>query len=105
MEASMHEAKTGLSKLVERALAGEDVILTKGKGRIPIARIVPITSLDLKNGHANPPMTKRPIGLFAGEFEVGPEFFDPLPEEELALWEAPLVSTWPIDGSEPDDSK
>jgi len=28
MEATMHEAKTQLSKLVERALAGEEVVLT-----------------------------------------------------------------------------
>ncbi len=40
MEATMHEAKTNLTKLVERALAGEDVVLTRGKERKPIARIV-----------------------------------------------------------------
>jgi hypothetical protein len=28
----------------------------------------------------------RRLGLFAGVFEVGPEFFEPLPEEELRLW-------------------
>jgi antitoxin (DNA-binding transcriptional repressor) of toxin-antitoxin stability system len=31
MEATMHQAKTQLSKLVARALAGEEVILTRGK--------------------------------------------------------------------------
>jgi prevent-host-death family protein len=91
MEATMHEAKTALSRLVARAAAGEDIILTKGKARIPVARIVPI----------NPPVhspnaqkAKRPLGLYAGQISIGPEFFEPLPEEELALWEAPIVSTW-----------
>jgi len=36
----MHEAKTQLSRLVERAIAGEDVVITRsGK---PVARIVPV---------------------------------------------------------------
>jgi len=30
---------------------------------------------------------KRPIGLYKGLIDIGPEFFDPLPDEELALWE------------------
>jgi hypothetical protein len=25
--------------------------------------------------------------LYKGQFDIGPEFFDPLPDEELALWE------------------
>jgi prevent-host-death family protein len=38
----MHEAKTKLSQLVERAEAGEDIVLSRnGK---PVARIVPIAS-------------------------------------------------------------
>jgi prevent-host-death family protein len=36
----MHEAKTQLSRLVERALAGEDVVITRhGK---PVVRLVPV---------------------------------------------------------------
>ncbi len=90
MEATMHEAKTQLSKLVERALAGEEVILTRGRKRVPAVKLVAvepglptgeIRSLPaFKNG-------KRPIGLYKGQFEIGPEFFEPLPEEELTLWE------------------
>jgi hypothetical protein len=30
---------------------------------------------------------ERPIGLYKGQIDIGPEFFDPLPDEELALWE------------------
>jgi len=81
----MHEAKTQLSKLVERMLAGEEVILTRGCKRVvavqPSVPAGEIRALPIfKNG-------KRPIGLYKGQFEIGPEFFDPLPDEELALWE------------------
>jgi prevent-host-death family protein len=79
MEATMHEAKTQLSKLVERALAGEEVILTHGRNRTPAVKLVPVKT---------PRLRKRPIGLYKGQIEIGPEFFDPLPDEELALWES-----------------
>jgi prevent-host-death family protein len=78
MEATMHEAKTQLSKLVERALAGEEVILTHGRNRTPTVKLVPVKAPNLR---------ERPIGLYKGQIEIGPEFFEPLPEEELALWE------------------
>lgn len=88
MEATMHEAKTNLSKLVARALAGEEVVLTRGKKRTPMVRMVAIEPVEV------PEMKERPIGYFAKE--MGTEFFeiDPMTEEELALWEAPIVSTW-----------
>ena len=91
MEATMHEAKTQLSKLVERALAGEEIILTHGRKKIPVVKLVPVDRVApvgeiktlpvFKNG-------KRPIGLYKGQFEIGPEFFEPLPDQELALWES-----------------
>jgi antitoxin (DNA-binding transcriptional repressor) of toxin-antitoxin stability system len=74
----MHKAKTQLSKLVERALAGEEVILTHGRNRTPKVKLVPVNA---------PIQHQRPIGLYKGQIDIGPEFFDPLPEEELALWE------------------
>ncbi|HXR40433.1 MAG TPA: hypothetical protein VN776_15130 [Terracidiphilus sp.] len=79
MKATMHEAKTQLSKLVERALAGEEVILTHGRNRIPAVKLVPVQA---------PTVHERPIGLYKGQIEIGPEFFDPLPDEELAAWES-----------------
>jgi antitoxin (DNA-binding transcriptional repressor) of toxin-antitoxin stability system len=78
MEATMHEAKTQLSKLVERALAGEEVILTHGRNRTPTVKLVPVQV---------PVMRERPIGLYKGQIDIGPEFFEPLPDEELELWE------------------
>jgi antitoxin (DNA-binding transcriptional repressor) of toxin-antitoxin stability system len=97
MEATMHEAKTSLSKLVARALAGEEVILTNGKTRTPVARIVPIDQ------NESPVQVGRPIGLFAKEMgpDSGYDWSEPISEEELALWEAPLVSTWANNNGDP----
>ncbi len=73
---TIHAAKTNLSKLIARAEAGEEIVLARGKE--PIARIVPIAT-------AKPP--KRKFGALKGKVRIGPEFFEPLPEEELKRWE------------------
>ena len=78
MEATMHQAKTQLSKLVERAIAGEEVILTRGRKRTPTVKLVAVEPVSKR---------ERPIGLYKGQIDIGQEFFEPLPEEELALWE------------------
>jgi prevent-host-death family protein len=79
MEAPMHEAKTQLSKLVERAMAGEEVILTHGRNRVPAVKLVPVKASLVR---------ERPIGIYKGQIDIGPEFFEPLPEEELQAWES-----------------
>jgi prevent-host-death family protein len=69
MEVNIHEAKTHLSKLLERVALGEEVIIAKaGK---PVARLVAIK--DHKS--------KRPLGLAKGEFTVPDDFDAPLPPE------------------------
>ena len=73
---TIHEAKTNLSRLIEKAERGEEVIIARGKQ--PVVRLVPI---------AKPPAGKRPLGLFKGKFTIPDDFFDPLPQEELDLWE------------------
>ena len=69
MEVNIHEAKTHLSKLLERVLLGEDVVIAKAG--TPIARLVPI--------HTKP--KKRILGSAKGEFVVPDDFNDPLPKE------------------------
>jgi len=69
---NVHEAKTHLSRLLERAHAGEEIVIAKnGK---PYARL---TALEA-------PRARKP-GLLRGE--VGEAFFEPLPEEEIQAWE------------------
>ena len=70
---NMHEAKTHLSKWVDKANAGQEIILAKaGK---PWARLMPL---------ASPTGQRQPGGLVG---ELPDCFFDPLPEEELRAWE------------------
>jgi prevent-host-death family protein len=69
---NVHEAKTQLSRLLARALEGEEIIIAKaGK---PQAKLVPIQERE----------TRRP-GLARGQ--VTDAFFEPLPEEEMSAWE------------------
>ncbi|HVZ83104.1 MAG TPA: type II toxin-antitoxin system prevent-host-death family antitoxin [Terracidiphilus sp.] len=75
-KATMFEAKTNLSALVRRAQKGEEVVITSGRARKPVARLVAV----------EPPRTSRRIGFLKGQGNVGPEFFEPLPADELSLW-------------------
>jgi prevent-host-death family protein len=65
---NVHEAKTQLSKLLERVMNGEQIIIAKaGK---PVAILVPITDLP----------AKRTPGQDAGQVIISPDFDEPLPE-------------------------
>jgi prevent-host-death family protein len=69
MEVNIHEAKTHLSRLLERVAMGEEVIIAKaGK---PVAKLVPIKQA--KRGFK--------FGSAKGEFTVPEDFNDPLPKE------------------------
>lgn len=72
---TIHTAKTTLSQLLVQVEAGEEIILARGTK--PIAKLVPF----------QPQPVKRQFGALRGVVSVGPEFFEPLPEEELANWE------------------
>ncbi len=71
---SIHAAKTNLSRLVARAEAGEEIVIARG--RKPVAKLVPLA-----------PKPKRVWGALRGKIAIGPEFFEPLPPEELDEWE------------------
>lgn len=70
---NIHEAKTHLSRLVERVEAGEEITLARA-GR-PVARLVPYRA------RREP---RRP-GLWRGQVWIGPDFDEPLPEFDQAL--------------------
>jgi prevent-host-death family protein len=72
---NIHEAKTHLSRLVDEASAGEEIVLAKaGK---PVARLGPLPA----------PRKRRRLGVLAGRFTVPDDFDAPLPEEVLADFE------------------
>jgi prevent-host-death family protein len=70
---NIHEAKTHLSKYLNRLAQGE-VILLCNRNK-PVAEIRPVAP--------EKPLKRRPIGLDKGTFEVTPAFFEPLPPEIL----------------------
>jgi antitoxin (DNA-binding transcriptional repressor) of toxin-antitoxin stability system len=71
---TIHKAKTELSRLIERACRGEEIVIARGKK--PVVRLVAIGD---KTGQRKP-------GALRGKLKVGPEFFEPLPKEELDAW-------------------
>lgn len=71
----IHAAKTHLSRLIDRALAGEDVVIARGTK--PVVRLVPVESVE----------PKRRFGAMRGQIVVDDAFFEPLSEDELSLWE------------------
>ncbi len=73
---TVHEAKTHLSKFIEQAERGEEVIISRGKTEV--LRLVPV-----KKGPG-----KRTPGLLKNSVSLPDAFyFDPLPEAELEAWE------------------
>ena len=74
-QVNLYEAKTQLSKLVERAAKGEEVIIAKAGE--PKARLMPL---------ARPVRTRKP-GDWKGRLVIEPDFDAPLPEGVLAAFE------------------
>ncbi len=71
---TIHVAKTQLSRLIEAALSGEDVVISKGDK--PVVRLVPI------------PQGRFVFGVLEPEtLGAGPDFLSPMDEDELAAWE------------------
>ena len=70
---SVYDARASLSRLIDRALAGEEVVITR-KGR-PVVKLTPVE-----------PVSREPrrLGALAGQFTIPDSvFFDPLPDEIL----------------------
>jgi prevent-host-death family protein len=65
---NMHDAKTNLSRLAERAAGGEEIVIARN-GR-PLAKLVPI-----------PRRKALKFGLAKGEIWMSEDFDDPLPGE------------------------
>jgi prevent-host-death family protein len=71
---NLYEAKTELSRLVERAAKGEEIILAKnGK---PMARLVPLAK-----------KPKRKPGGWEGKVWMSDDFSGPLPDDVVKLFE------------------
>lgn len=82
MHYNVHAADTQLAQMIDTALRGEEVVISKNM--IPVARLVPIQKKTFQ------------LGILQGQLGEGPDFFEPMSKEDLALWEGR--------GDEPDSS-
>ena len=74
MQVTVHTAKTQLSKLIEAAIAGEDVVIARGAN--PVVRLVPVRKGQFK------------LGVLQDQLKGQvPDFLEPLPEGDLDMWE------------------
>jgi prevent-host-death family protein len=73
---NLYEAKAKLSELVDRAAAGEEIVIAR-HGR-PVARLV---------RYAPSAGKRRKLGLLAGKWQVPDDFDDPLPDDVLDAFE------------------
>lgn len=69
----VQEAKTRLSALLNEVEHGEEIVIARDD--VPVARLAPIEE-----------RSQRQLGFVP--YELPPSFFDPLPEAEMAAWEA-----------------
>jgi antitoxin (DNA-binding transcriptional repressor) of toxin-antitoxin stability system len=70
----VHEAKTHLPRLIEKVLAGEEVVISRNNR--PVVRLV----------REGSPKKKQMRGALKGKISFDQSFYDPLPEKELAAW-------------------
>jgi len=71
MEVNIHEAKTHLSRLLQRVADGEEVIIARAG--VPVARLVPV----------QPEKKVRPLGFARDEVWIAEDFDAPLPDDLL----------------------
>ena len=71
---TVHEAKTNLSKLLEEAESGKEVLIARG--RTPVAKLVAIGT----------GKRKRTPGRYKHLIKIRPSFYEPMTKDELKEW-------------------
>ena len=70
-----HEVKSRFSSFIEKVLLGADIVgASLVKSAVRLVRL-------------NSGKRQRKLGVLKTHLVVGPEFFEPLPDDELARWE------------------
>lgn len=75
MQVNIHEAKTHLSRLLQRVAGGEEITIARAGA--PVARLVAV----------KPRRGPRPMGMDRGRIWISEDFDAPLPDDVLALFE------------------
>jgi prevent-host-death family protein len=77
---NVHDAKTRFSSLLEAAKNGETIVICNRNK--PVAELKAVEQ----------PRTKpRKLGQHVGVLAISEDFNDPLSDEEMALWESPIL--------------
>lgn len=80
MEVNIHEAKTHLSRLLQKVAEGEEVIIARAG--VPVARLIAVPRAE----------ETRPLGIARGEIWMADDFDAPMPELEARFYNAPVTS-------------
>ncbi len=73
---TVHEAKTNLSRLIEEASSGKEVVIARGRDKKPVAKIVSLGAAQ----------KRRHPGAFEGKISAEPDAFEPLTAGEVKEW-------------------
>ena len=77
---SLEKARDDLPALVKRALAGEEIVISEGAAAVKLAP-VPAPQVETDD----PGLSYRGFGALKSQLVIGPEFFEPLSDEECGL--------------------
>jgi prevent-host-death family protein len=80
MVVNIHEAKTHLSRLLQRVAAGEEV--TIARAGVPVAKLIAASSQN----------NKRPMGMDRGKIWIAEDFDAPDPALEALFYDAPVTT-------------
>jgi len=80
MEVNIHEAKTHLSRLLQRVAAGEEVIIARSG--VPVAKLIAASSES----------KSRPMGMDKDKIWIAEDFDAPDPALEALFYDAPLTT-------------
>jgi len=80
MKVNIHEAKTHLSRLLQKVREGEEVVISRAG--VPVAKLVGVA----------PKQEVRPLGIARGEIWMAEDFDTPMPELEALFYDAPVTS-------------
>lgn len=80
MKVNIHEAKTHLSRLLQKVREGEEVVISRAG--VPVAKLVGVARKQ----------EVRPLGIARGEIWMAEDFDAPMPELEALFYDAPVTS-------------
>ena len=82
---SLEKAQQDLPELIKRVMAGEDIVIEADGQLVRLAPAPAVPEFDETTAR------RRGYGSLKGQLVVGPEFFEPLSDEECGVADDPLL--------------